>query len=131
MPTPDPRQLGRILVDLGVLRMGQLQAALAEQRRSGGRIGQILLDREQINEEDLSRSIAIQKGLEWLPGGALKPSEEAVAMVDAGTARAFGARNYPPFFAVFALGRACGAPIFHFFTESCRNPRGGVFGLLS
>lgn len=91
MPTPDPRQLGRILVDLGVMRMGQLQAALAEQRRSGGRIGQILLDREQINEEDLSRAIAIQKGLEWLPAGALKAEEEAVALVDAGTARAFGA----------------------------------------
>ncbi|MCH2100628.1 MAG: Flp pilus assembly complex ATPase component TadA [Planctomycetes bacterium] len=91
MPTPDSRQLGGILVDLGVLLMGQLQAALAEQRRSGGRIGQILLDREEITEEDLSRSLAIQGGLEWLPSGALKPSEEAVALVDAGTARAFGA----------------------------------------
>lgn len=91
MPTPDPRQLGRILVDLGVLRMGQLQAALAEQRRSGGRIGQLLLDREQITEEDLSRAIAIQKGMEWLPAGALKADEDAIGMVDAGTARAFGA----------------------------------------
>jgi type IV pilus assembly protein PilB len=91
MPTPDPRQIGRILVDLGVLRMGQLQAGLAEQRRSGGRIGQILMDRGEITEEDLSRALAIQKGLEWLPEGALKPDEDALGLVDAGTARAFGA----------------------------------------
>ncbi len=99
MGKPDPRQLGKILVDLGVLRMGQLQAALAEQRRSGGRLGQLLLERGSITDEDLSRGLALQKGLEWLPGPALAPSSEALALVDAGTARAFG---------VLPLGRVDG-----------------------
>jgi type IV pilus assembly protein PilB len=91
MAPPDTRQIGQILVDLGVVRQGQLQAAMAEQRRSGGRLGQILLEREVINEEDLSRALALQKGLDWLPTAALKSTDEALSLVDAGTARAFGA----------------------------------------
>ena len=87
----DTRQIGKIFLDLGVIRQGQLQAALAEQRRSGGRLGQILLERDMINEEDLSRALAMQKGMDWLPSSALKASDEALGLVDAGTARAFGA----------------------------------------
>ncbi|MBC8404326.1 MAG: Flp pilus assembly complex ATPase component TadA [Planctomycetes bacterium] len=91
MAPVDTRQIGKIFIDLGVIRQGQLQAALAEQRRSGGRLGQILLEREMINEEDLSRALAMQKGMDWLPAAALKASDEALGLVDAGTARAFGA----------------------------------------
>lgn len=87
----DTRQIGKIFIDLGVIRQGQLQAALAEQRRSGGRLGQILLERDMITEEDLSRALAMQKGMDWLPSAALKASDEALGLVDAGTARAFGA----------------------------------------
>jgi type IV pilus assembly protein PilB len=87
----DTRQIGKIFIDLGVIRQGQLQAALAEQRRSGGRLGQILLERDMITDEDLSRGLAMQKGMEWLPSAALKASDEALGLVDAGTARAFGA----------------------------------------
>jgi len=78
------------LLDMGVVRQGQLQAALAEQRRNGGRIGQLLLERKLIAGEDLSRALALQKGLEWIPGSALKASPEAVALIDPGSARAFG-----------------------------------------
>jgi type IV pilus assembly protein PilB len=91
MASPDTRQIGQILVELGVLRQGALQAAMAEQRRSGGRLGQILLEREVITDEDLSRALAMQKGLQWLPSTALKSTDEALSLVDAGTARAFGA----------------------------------------
>ena len=70
---------------------GQLQAALAEQRRTGGRLGQILLARGTIEEADLSRALALQQGLEWIPEADLTPDEDAVALLDPGTARAFGA----------------------------------------
>jgi len=83
--------LGKILVDLGVIGMGQVQAALSEQRRMGGRIGEILLHKESITSEDLSRALAIQQGLEWVPASELLPEEEAVSLLDGGTARAFGA----------------------------------------
>ncbi|MGB0952551.1 MAG: GspE/PulE family protein [Planctomycetota bacterium] len=83
--------LGKILVDLGVIGMGQVQAALSEQRRMGGRIGEILLKKEAITSEDLSRALAIQQGLEWIPESELRPDEDAVGLLDGGTARAFGA----------------------------------------
>lgn len=83
--------IGKILVELGVVGMGQVQAALAEQRRMGGRLGALLIAKEAITEEDLSRALAIQQGLEWLPAAELRPQEDAVALLDAGTARAFGA----------------------------------------
>ena len=83
--------LGKILVDLGVIGMGQVQAALSEQRRMGGRIGEILLKKESITSEDLSRALAIQQGLEWIPASELNPDEDAISLLDGGTARAFGA----------------------------------------
>ncbi len=91
MPVPDSRQLGAILIDIGVLRQGQLQAVLAEQRRSGGKLGALLLDREAVSAMDLARALAIQKGLDFLPDESLVPEEDALGLLDAGTARAFGA----------------------------------------
>jgi type IV pilus assembly protein PilB len=85
------KQIGRILVELGVIGMGQLQAALAEQKRTGARLGQVLLLKGVIGEDDLGRALAVQHGLEWLPAAQLKPSEDALALLDAATARAFGA----------------------------------------
>lgn len=88
----DPlRQLGQILKDLGALKESGLQAALAEQRRSGGRLGSILVARGAIEQADLARALAEQRGLDWIEGSDLSPDPEAVALLDAPTARAFGA----------------------------------------
>lgn len=89
--TLEQKPIGKILVELGVLGQGQLQAVLAEQRRQGGRLGELLLAREVITEEDLSRAMALQQGLDWVPASSLEPDEDALALLDAGTARAFNA----------------------------------------
>ena len=75
---------------MGVIRQGGLQAALAEQRRSGGKIGEILVERGLTSPEDLSRALALQKGLEWMAADGLKPDPDALGLLDAATARAFG-----------------------------------------
>lgn len=89
--TVEQKPIGKILVELGVLGQGQLQAVLAEQRRQGGRLGELLLAREAITEDDLSRAMALQQGLDWVPASSLEPDEDALALLDAGTARAFNA----------------------------------------
>lgn len=81
--------IGEILIDLGALGGGQLQVALAEQRRMGGRLGEILLAKDIITDEQLSQALARQQHLEWMPSAELKPSDEALEMLDAGSARAF------------------------------------------
>lgn len=81
--------IGEILIDLGALSGGQLQVALGEQRRMGGRLGEILLAKEIITDEQLSQALARQQHLEWMPSSELKPSDEALEMLDAGSARAF------------------------------------------
>ncbi|MDP6850983.1 MAG: ATPase, T2SS/T4P/T4SS family [Planctomycetota bacterium] len=90
MSKPDTRQIGRILLDMGVLKQSQLQAALGEQRRNGGRLGEILCERGVVTSEDLSRGVALQKGLEWVSSEGLQADAEAVSLLDAATARAFG-----------------------------------------
>lgn len=91
MSAPDSRQLGTILIELGVMGQGQLQAALAEQRRSGGKLGTVLVERGAIDAQDLARAMALQKGMEFLPDSALNPAADALGLLDAGTAKAFGA----------------------------------------
>ncbi|MFQ5750045.1 MAG: GspE/PulE family protein [Planctomycetota bacterium] len=82
-------KVGQILIELGVLRQGPLQAALAEQRRSGGRLGAILLERSLVTPGDLARALAIQKGIPWVSAEDLRPDPEVLAMIDPATARAF------------------------------------------
>ncbi len=91
MSAPDSRQLGTILIELGVMGQGQLQAALAEQRKSGGKLGTVLVERGSIDAQDLARALALQKGMEFLPDSALSPAVDALGLLDAGTAKAFGA----------------------------------------
>ncbi|MFT7517276.1 MAG: hypothetical protein ACI84O_001066, partial [Myxococcota bacterium] len=69
-----PQLIGEILIEMGALGGGQLQVALGEQRRMGGRIGEILLAKELINDEQLSQALARQQSLEWMPASELKPS---------------------------------------------------------
>ncbi|MBC8328445.1 MAG: hypothetical protein H8E31_06820, partial [Planctomycetes bacterium] len=100
---PDKRRIGTILVDMGVLRQGQLQAALAEQRRSGGRLGAILLEREAVTGEDLARGLALQKGMDWVPAAELVAQPDVLAGVDPAPPPALGA---PP----LGLSRARARP---------------------
>ncbi|HIA39014.1 MAG TPA: type II/IV secretion system protein [Planctomycetes bacterium] len=81
--------IGEILIELGALSGGQLQVALGEQRRMGGRLCEILLAKEIISHEQLSQALARQQQLEWIPSTELNPSDEALEMLDASSARAF------------------------------------------
>ena len=51
-------RLGEILTESGLLTNDQLAAALAEQNESGRKLGQILIERELINEVQLHRALS-------------------------------------------------------------------------
>lgn len=58
------RLLGSLLVERGLLTTAQLELALGEQRRSGRRLGQILVLRGYVSALTLARTLAEQHGVE-------------------------------------------------------------------
>jgi type IV pilus assembly protein PilB len=85
------RPLGQILKARGVVREGQIQEALAEQRKHGGLIGQILVQLGACSSGDLALALAEQSGLETVDLARAQPEKAALALVDGDTAHAFGA----------------------------------------
>ena len=88
-PATGRRLLGQILKARGVVREGQIQEALGEQRKQGGLIGQHLVALGHCTSADVAAALAEQAGLETIDLAKVQPSEEALAKVDAGTAHAY------------------------------------------
>ena len=57
------RPLGRLLVERGLLSEVQLRQALAEQQRSGRRLGDILISRAWVSAAAVAATVAAQHGL--------------------------------------------------------------------
>ncbi|MEM7198684.1 MAG: ATPase, T2SS/T4P/T4SS family [Planctomycetota bacterium] len=83
------RLVGQILKDLGVVHEGMIQEALSIQRERGQRIGEILIELGHITRADLARALAEQAGMGYCDLAATRPKPEAIAKVDAASARAF------------------------------------------
>ncbi len=84
------RPLGQILKARGVVREGQIQEALAEQRKSGGLIGQILVELGHAKSSDIALGLAEQAGMEIVDLSKGVPEKAALALVDGDTAHAYG-----------------------------------------
>ncbi len=57
------RLIGQLLVDAGAVTPREVETALAEQRRSGGSLGEILLRRGVVDEVEIAKALATQLGL--------------------------------------------------------------------
>ncbi|TAJ16786.1 MAG: type II/IV secretion system protein [Planctomycetota bacterium] len=93
-PKPAPRGarelVGQILKRRGALKESQVQAALAEQRKHGGLIGQHFVALGSCSAKDLAAALAEQAGLESVDLEFAKPQPAALERVDATLAHAFG-----------------------------------------
>ena len=58
--------LGTLIFRAGLLGEEQLEGALQEGMRTGKRLGEVLLERGWLNERDLGRMLAGQKGLPFV-----------------------------------------------------------------
>ena len=81
--------LGQLLIDAGVLTSGALKDALAEQSRSGRRLGEVLQRRGLVDEADVAKALSVQLNLAYV-AGPLRPNPEALAKVQPKLARAKG-----------------------------------------
>jgi type IV pilus assembly protein PilB len=84
------RLLGQILKAQGVVREGQIQEALASQRKQGGLIGQCLIELKHCTAAHVARALAEQAGLEAVDLEKVKPEKAALALVDASAAHTYG-----------------------------------------
>jgi type IV pilus assembly protein PilB len=89
-PAGGRRLLGQILKARGVVREGQIQEGLAQQRKHGGMIGQCLVELNHCTKLDVARALAEQSGLEIVDLDKVVPEKAALALVDASAAHTFG-----------------------------------------
>ena len=89
-PASGRRLLGQVLKDRGVIKESQVQAALGEQRRHGGLIGQCLVAMGACAESDVAMALAVQAGLEAVDLSQVAPESEALEAVDGSAAHAYG-----------------------------------------
>lgn len=59
-PPGKRRRLGEILIDAGLINAVQLNAALAEQRKWGGKLGRVLVEMKFVDEESMTAALSRQ-----------------------------------------------------------------------
>lgn len=80
-------RLGELLVRAGVLDEFKLNAALAEQKRWGGKIGKILVDMNFVSEDILVKALSKQLAIPLARLDDLQVSDDILKRIDAGFAR--------------------------------------------
>ena len=56
-------KLGDILIKQGLLKQEQLKVALQEQQRSGGKLGQVLVNMNFVSDKDIASALSKQLGV--------------------------------------------------------------------
>jgi MshEN domain len=90
LPVALPR-LGDMLVGKGLITEEQLNEALVESRASGERLGEVLLDRKWIFEDELARTLAGQLNLPYVNITASGVDRSVAGMLPASIGRRFAA----------------------------------------
>lgn len=79
------RQLGRILIKMRVLTRDKVHACLKIQQKNGGkpRLGEIMVEKGLINEEQLMSALAGQRGMEYVDIDSMEIPPDVIEQVSA------------------------------------------------
>ncbi|MCI0342453.1 MAG: Flp pilus assembly complex ATPase component TadA [Planctomycetales bacterium] len=83
------KMLGQVLKDLRKVHEGQVQEALAIQRKQGGKIGEILVAKKYVSESDVAQALGIQAGIETVDLEGVSIPPELAARVPATVAQGY------------------------------------------
>lgn len=61
------KKLGELLIERGVINHAQIEEALAYSEKSGGLIGEVLVELNFATEKDIAQAITCQYGFPYLP----------------------------------------------------------------
>ncbi|MBF0096378.1 MAG: Flp pilus assembly complex ATPase component TadA [Magnetococcales bacterium] len=79
--------MGDALVNAGILRSEQLQQVLKEQKRTGMRFGEVIVNLEFMTEVEFARFLASRVGMECLDLSTMEIQEKVVKLMDEETIR--------------------------------------------
>jgi type IV pilus assembly protein PilB len=83
------RQLGRVLIKMGILRRRDVLDALEIQKQRGGPIGAILVEAGHITEDQLNLALAAQIGMEPVEVGTMEIAKNVIDMIPAQMANTY------------------------------------------
>jgi type IV pilus assembly protein PilB len=86
------KQLGKLLIEEGMLDQAQLEKALEIQKRDGAKLGATLVSLGYLTEEALYYFLAVQLGLDFVEPKELEP--ELIRQIPSAMARKFGVLPY-------------------------------------
>jgi type IV pilus assembly protein PilB len=85
----DSRPLGQLLKDMELVSEGQIQEALAIQRKKGGAIGDVLVELAYITPQELLLALGAQRGMEVVQLDELELPSDVTDKVPATLAKSF------------------------------------------
>lgn len=83
------KQLGELLVERGIINQQQLEKALALQKEKGGLIGEILVELGFAKEEDIAKTLTTQYGFPYLPLNNYEIDPEIINIIPGRVARQY------------------------------------------
>ncbi|MCX7897357.1 MAG: GspE/PulE family protein [Rhodocyclaceae bacterium] len=91
MARPEKIRLGDLLVQQGVITAEQLGHALEEQKKSGRKLGRVLVEAGYASEEGIARALARQLGAEYVDLRQFQPRLDLVKLLPEAQARRYRA----------------------------------------
>lgn len=88
--SPRKKRLGEILLDAGVIDQLQLNAALAEQRKWGGKLGRTLVEMGFVDESSMVTALSRQLGLPMVDLDSAQLPNEVVQLLRLDVAERYG-----------------------------------------
>lgn len=83
------KQLGELLIDVGIINQSQLDQALTAQKEKGGLIGEILVELGFAKEEDITKALTAQYGFPYLPLSSYEVNTEIINVIPSRVARQY------------------------------------------
>ncbi|MCX8018297.1 MAG: ATPase, T2SS/T4P/T4SS family, partial [Rhodocyclaceae bacterium] len=91
MARPEKIRLGDLLVQQDVITEEQLKLALEEQKKSGRKLGRVLVESGYCTEDGIARALARQLGAEYIDLKVFQPRADLVKLLPEAQARRFRA----------------------------------------
>jgi len=83
------KQLGELLLERNIINQKQLEERLAVQKEKGGLIGEVLVDLGYVKEEDIAQALTAQYGFPYLPLNNYEINPEVIEVIPSRVAKQY------------------------------------------